>query len=637
MIMKKITRIWILCLCIILLFVSIPVSAQSKEVSILFTHDLHSYIDPNDQNSESVGGFARIKTIIDQKKSEDLNTMVLDAGDFSMGTLYQSVFSLEAIELRLLGLMGFDATTLGNHEFDYGSDGLSDMLSAAIQSGDPLPRLVESNIDWQNSEGQYTQKLKETLEKFGSVEYFVLEKGNVKAAIFGLMGESSASYAPTSGLTFFDISESAKKIIETIKKNEEGIDIIIALSHSGTDIDKNRSEDEILAKNVPGIDVIISGHSHTYLEEPIVIGDTLIVSAGEYGKKIGELSMKQNDQGRWQLENYSLIPINDSIPEDPEFVEIIENFKDKRQEYLDLFGFDSYDQVLAKNPITFTDQMSMFSENWEQPLGNLISDAYRYIVKEAEGENYIPVTTAIVPLGVIRTSLPEGDITVEDVYSMLSLGNGPDHISGYPLVSVYLTGAELKSVAEIDASVSPLMNVARLYWSGISSHFNPNRMLFNRVVEVKIVDDSGNYQDLEDDQLYRIVTGLYSARMLGAVEAQSFGLLKVKPKDAAGNPITDFDQSVLKDQNGREIKEWFAVTQYLASFAKENGISVIPDRYAAQENRKVVDRSKNIFDLIKKPNKIFVIVLLILILLVGIIYLLIRILMKVIKRLRRTR
>ncbi len=154
---------------------------------------------------------------------------------------------------------------------------------------------------------------------------------------------------------------------------------------------------------------------------------------------------------------------------------------------------------------------------------------------------------------------------------------------------------------------------------------------------MKIVDDIGNYQDLEDDQLYRIVTGLYSARMLGAVEAQSFGLLKVKPKDAAGNPITDFDQSVLKDQNGREIKEWFAVTQYLASFAKENGISVIPDRYAAQENRKVVDRSKNIFDLIKKPNKIFVIVLLILILLVGIIYLLIRILMKVIKRLRRTR
>ena len=635
--MKKLTRIWILCLCSILLFVSIPVSAQSKELSILFTHDLHSYIDSNDQNSESIGGFARIKTIIDQKKSEDSNTLVLDAGDFSMGTLYQSVFSQEAVELRLLGLMGFDATTLGNHEFDYGSDGLSEMLSTAIESGDPLPHLLESNIDWQNSDGQYTQMLKDAMQKYGSAAYIVLEKGNVKAAIFGLMGESSASYAPTCGLTFFDITESAKNTIEKIKKNEEGIDIIIALSHSGTDVDKNRSEDEILAKNVPEIDVIISGHSHTYLDEPIAIGDTLIVSAGEYGKKIGDLSLQQDDQGRWIPVNYSLIPIDDSVTEDAEFTNIIEKFRDKRQEYLDLFGFSSYDQVLAKNPISFTDQTSMFSENWEQPLGNLISDAYRYTVKEAEGANYVPVTASFIPLGVIRTSLPEGDISVEDVYSMLSLGIGPDHISGYPLVSVYLTGAELKSVAEIDASVSPLMNVARLYWSGISSRFNPNRMLFNRVVDVKIVDDNGNLQELENDRLYRIVTGLYSARMLGAVEAQSFGLLKLKPKDAAGNLITDFDQAVLKDRNGKEIKEWFAVTEYLSSFTKENGISVIPDRYAAPENRKVVDFSKNIFDLVKKPNKIFLIVLVVLLLLIGFIYLLIRILMKVIKKLRKSR
>lgn len=634
--MKKISRLWILFFCLILLLTNLPVSAQSKELSILFTHDLHSYIDSKKQNSESVGGFARIKTIINQKKSEASNTLVLDAGDFSMGTLYQAVYSTEAIELRLLGLMDFDATTLGNHEFDYGSDGLSAMLTAAIQSGDPLPKLIEANIDWQNSDGQYTQQLKETLGKYGSSDYVVLEKGDVKAAVFGLMGESSASYAPTSGLTFFDISEAAKSIVEKINKNEEGIDIIIALSHSGTDSDKSSSEDEILAKNVPGIDVIISGHSHTILEKPILIGNTMIVSAGEYGQKMGHISLQQNDQGRWLTKNYSLIPVDESVEEDPEFLNTIEKFKSMRQEYLDLFGFDSYDQILSHNNISFTDQKSMYTENWEQPLGNLISDAYRYTVQEAEGANYIPITASFAPLGVIRTSLPEGDVTVEDVYSMLSLGIGPDHISGYPLVSVYLTGAELKSVAEIDASVSTLMNVARLYWSGIRSNFNPNRILFNRVLEVKIIDENGDSQELDDDKLYRVVTGLYSARMLSAVEAQSFGLLKLKPKDSAGNPIFDFDQSILKDQNGREIKEWFAVTKFLSSFPKENGISVIPDRYAATEDRKVVDTSRNIFALLKKPNKISLIILGIFLILIGIIYLLVRIFIKLIKRLRKS-
>lgn len=620
----------------LLLFISFfSVGAQEKDLTVLFTHDLHSYIESTTQGTDESGGFAKIKTLIDQVKSESPDTLVVDAGDFSMGTLYQSVFSEEAIELRLLGMMGYDATTLGNHEFDYASNGLAKMLLTAKESGDPLPKILESNIDWENSTGEYTQMLKDALNAYGFAEYTVIEIGGIRAAIFGIMGEASASYAPTSGLTFFDATESAKATIEKIKANED-VDIIIALSHSGTDTDKDKSEDEILAKNVPDIDLIISGHSHTVLDQPIIIGNTMIASCGEYGKNLGKIILTPNSDGRWSLAGYELIPVDNSVTADPKMLEIIGKFKDLRQDYLDKFGFESYDQVLAESPFSFLDQPSMYTGEIEQPLGNLISDAYIYTVKEAEAENYVPVDISVVPLGVIRSSFEKGEITVEDAYSTLSLGIGPDGLSGYPLVSVYLTGQELKSIAEIDASLTVLMSGVRLYWSGMYSRINPNRMLLNRVVDVKMMTEDGNFKEIEDNKLYRVVTGMYSAQMLGAVEALSYSLLKLTPKDTDGNPITDFDQSIIHDQNGREIKEWFALAEYLGSFEQKNGVPIIPDRYSKPEGRKILDNSKNIFDLIKKPNTISLIIGCAVLLLIGLILLIIRLIRKIIQKIRKT-
>ncbi len=133
-------------------------------------------------------------------------------------------------------------------------------------------------------------------------------------------------------------------------------------------------------------------------------------------------------------------------------------------------------------------------------------------------------------------------------------------------------------------------------------------MLLNGVVDVKMMTEDGNFKEIEDNKLYRVVTGMYSAQMLGAVEALSYSLLKLTPKDTDGNPITDFDQSIIHDQNGREIKEWFALAEYLGSFEQKNGVPIIPDRYSKPEGRKILDNSKNIFDLIKKPNTISLII-----------------------------
>ena len=625
----------------ILFFSSLTAFAQDTEsatADIVFTHDMHSYIDPVQVNENGVlvekGGFARIKTIIDSVKKQNENTFVLDGGDFSMGTLYQSVFSEKALELRLLGLMGYQATTIGNHEFDYRSDGLAKMLDAAKASNDPLPMIVQSNINWEASQGEYTEMLHKSMENYGVKKYAIIQAGDLKAAVFGLMGKEAASYAPTSGLIFDDIVESSKEIVNEIKKNEN-VDLIIALSHSGTNSDPKSSEDEILAKEVPEIDVIISGHSHTYMDNPILIGDTAVVSAGEYGRFVGNLKLSKKENNRWKVDQFTPIPVDESIEPDPDLQKTIDRYRESLNSYIQLFGFDSYNQIIARNPYPFDSVQALYKDPVDNPLGNLISDSYVYEIKKVEGENYIPVDVAIVPVGIIRSTLNQGDIHVRDAYEILSLGIGEDGISGYPLINVYLTGAELRMVAEIDASLSDLMSGTKLYWSGLYSEFNPHRMILNRVVDVKLIGEDGSLKDLDDKKLYRVVAGLYSGQMLGAVESMSKGLLQLKPKDKDGNPLEGFSSVIIKNQSGMEVKEWYAFADYLSSFEKTDGISTIPAKYAKSEGRKVINDSTDLKDILRNPSAPFLKVAGILLLAILIIVLVIILLVKLIRRITR--
>src|SRR5699024_2523940 len=141
--------------------------------------------------------------------------------------------------------------------------------------------------------------LKDAMDTYGVLPYDIIEKGGVKIGVIGLLGEDAASNAPMSGVTFDDNVETAKKTVEILQK--EGVDMIIASSHSGTSTKKKVSEDEVLAKEVPEIDVIISGHTHTTLPEPIIAGDTVIGSSGEYGEYLGKMDLVQKDDGRWDL------------------------------------------------------------------------------------------------------------------------------------------------------------------------------------------------------------------------------------------------------------------------------------------------------------------------------------------------
>ena len=623
--------------------VTVKAADDTKQIDVLFTHDTHSHLDSfstivNGEQKE-VGGFAKIKTLINEKKKEDPDTLILDGGDFSMGTLIQTVYDTEAAELRMLGYLGYDVTTFGNHEFDYRSQGLANMLKAAKSSGETLPEIVVCNVDWDSMEkaglndGQ--KQIQSAFETYGVKDYVMVQKGDVKIAVVGVFGKDALECAPTCELSFKDPVEAVKKTVEEIKKNEEA-DMIACVSHGGTWEDESKSEDELLAKAVPDLDLIISGHTHSELQEAIQHGNTYIVSCGEYGRNLGSLSMTQNSDGRWDLSSYELIPVSEDVKADKVTQERIDALMDTVDtNYLADFGY-TRKEVLAQNDVEFNSLEEMGTEHKELNLGDIMADAYVYAVENSEYYDGDPVDVAVVPSGTVRDTYIKGDITVEDVFNSFSLGIGKDGVAGYPLINAYLTGKELKLVAEVDASISDFMTTARLYCSGLNFTYNPHRMILNKVTDCYLTRADGERTEIEDDKLYHVVTDLYTGQMLGSVMKMSYGLLSLEPKDKDGNPIENLEDHAVMEGN-KELKAWDAIARYMQSFddADGDGIANVSEYYATTHDRKVVDDSKNILDLVKKPNKFTAIIVCIGLIIIIIIVLVVSLIRKIVRKSRK--
>ena len=615
-------------------------AVPGQQVDILFTHDTHSHLDPFtslvDGQETETGGFARTNTLIKEQRAKNPDTLVIDGGDFSMGTLIQTVFESQAAELRLLGYMGCDVTTFGNHEYDFRSKGLANMLTSATGSGDPLPALVVCNVDWDAmeaaglTEGQ--QRLKDAFACADVRDYTIVQKGDVRIAVVGVFGKDALACAPTCELKFKDPIEAVKATVARIKATEDP-DMLVCVSHSGTWEDAKKSEDELLAKAVPELDLILSGHTHTEIQQPICHGSTYVVSCGEYGRNLGSISLRQKADGRWELADYALLPITADVPADADTQQRIDRFMDTVDtDYLAQFGYTK-DQVLAENDVVFSLLKDLGDVHTEHNLGDILSDAYIYAVKNADDYDGQPVDVAVVPSGTVRDTYARGDITVEQVFNSFSLGIGADGVPGYPLISVWLTGKELKTAAEIDASVSDLMTTARLYSSGLNFTYNPHRLPLNKVTDVYLEQD-GQRVELEDDKLYRVIADLYSGQMLSAVTKMSYGILSIVPKYPDGTPIEDFEDVIITE-NGRELKAWDAIARYMASFEDTdgNGVPNVPEYYRTLHDRKVVETSRSPAALLKKPNRftaLFAALIAVAVLLVAGVVLLIR---KLVRRL----
>ena len=618
----------------VLLLVSLvlPAYADSAEpkVTIMFTHDLHSHLLPaNDEMGESYGGYARLKTAIDAVKAQDPNAILVDGGDFSMGSLFQTIYATDASELRLMGALGYDVTTFGNHEYDYRASGLVSMLNAALDSGEKLPQIVQANYlpPVEGSEG-YDETAKaawDALNRYGVKPYTVIERGGVNFAMFGILGKDSDSCAPMSGMVLQDPIETAKAVVAQIETEVPEPRVIVALSHSGLWPDPEKSEDELLAVGVDGIDLIVSGHTHSTLDAPLQVNGTYIVSCGEYSKNLGVVQLVLGDDGV-ELYDYTLIPIDDTVSENASVQKTVEDFKVQvEKNYLSKFDDWGYDTVLAYNPYQFGSQDSM-NEHKESALGNLIADSYVYAVKQAEGDAYETVDFAVTAKGVVRESLAVGDITVEGAFNVESLGIGPDEVAGYPLLSVYLTGKDLKNAFEVDASVVPLSSSAQLFFSGATFTFNPNRMIFNKVTDCALVREDGTLEEIDDEKLYRVVTGLYSGQMLGWVRGLSYGLLEVTPRYADGTPVEDFEDCIIYNADGMEVKEWYAIASYLQS------MGTVSEDYADLQGRKIIDNSKNPIALLKNANWITLLVLAIVLLVIVLVVVIVRVIVKKVKK-----
>ena len=614
------------------LYVPAFAADMDNTTTILFTNDLHSHLLASSQEGGGeYGGYGRLMTVIRQQKEKYPDAILVDGGDFAMGSLFQTAYTTSALELRIMGAMGFDATVFGNHEFDYLPKGLASMLNAAVASGDKLPAIVNANYlpPEKGTEGytEDTALVVEAFENYGVKDYILLERGGVHFAIIGLFGVDADACAPNSGMVLHDIAQKAQEAVDAATaecKQMYGVEpIVVALSHTGTS--GGQGEDYDLAMAVNGIDVIISGHTHTLLEEAIVANNTYIVSAAEYGKYLGVLQLRYNAAGATKLVDYELIPIDETVEEDAEIGALVENFKaDVENNYLANYGM-GFDQVLLTNEYKFDKVRDVYNYAHESTLCNVFSDAYKWAVEQTTGKK---VDAALTASGVIRESIPLGEVTVSDIFNAASLGVGTEG----ELVQIYLTGADLMSALEVDASVYPLMHSAQLFYSGVEYSFNTNRMIFNKIDYAMLRNADGTLAPIEKDKMYSVVCGMYMAQMLGNVESTSMGLVSIVPRDENGNALTvpDLVDYVVRDEAGVPLKEWYAIASYLDQMEDD----VMDPHYADVDGRKVVYSSWNPVKLLRNANMFTYILLGVLLVLLALIVLIIRGVRRLVKRVK---
>jgi 5'-nucleotidase / UDP-sugar diphosphatase len=568
--------------------------AARERLVILFTHDLHSYCLPERVAAPKGpaverGGYAKLLSLI-RENQEDGRTLLVDAGDFSMGTLFHTTFMTEAAELRLMAAMGYDVMTFGNHDFDFHPDGLAKSLRKARDREKKLPVMVASNVVF-SPDGKGDGNLKEAFQEYPVVPYTVIERRGVKIGLFGILGkDAQVDTHFAKPVTFGDPVKTSKQMV-TLLKDKEKVDVVVCLSHSGTSKVKKDSEDENLARAVPDIDVIISGHTHTVLSKPIITGKTLIVSAGSYGAHLGRLAVDYEKGAGVTLAGYELIPVTKDIPDDPDLAsEIAAYRKDVDKGYLAAYNSRG-DQVIAESAFDMETLDYAQAHPGETGVGDMITDAFRFTVEKAEGPHSEPIDIALEPLGVIRDSFLKGPITVADIFRALSLGLGTDGDPGYPLVAYYITGKELKDLLEVETTVGKMKNDAHLQFSGVNFSFNPHRIPFDRVTSIQVRNPKGAYEPVDPEKRYRICMNYYTAQMVGYVRNASYGLLSITPRDREGRPVTDARQVIIDADaiapGVQEIKEWVALAEYMKSFAdlNGNGIPEIPARYRQPEGR----------------------------------------------------
>ncbi|MEX0944639.1 MAG: bifunctional metallophosphatase/5'-nucleotidase, partial [Balneolaceae bacterium] len=575
--------------------------------TILHTNDEHSHLIPHpaiddhpDRINSAIGGFARlagaIHEIRNQKESIGEPVLLLSGGDILGGPVFGWLPLMEGVaaEISLFHLLGYDAVTIGNHEFDYGADVFAGYLKTA-----GYPDANEKTIIL----GSNTRPPAEhPLSEVGIQNRFIKELPNgLKLGVFGLIGYDAINKTAFPGpVEFDDPIETAKKMVEELI--HEGADILISVNHSGV------KEDRLLAEAVPEIDVIVGGHSHTPLYEPIIVGKTVIVQAGSYLSYLGQLELEWLTQEKrvsvlnhesatpfLKLLDSTVIP-NEVVAEEVERIEWLLN--DWIAVLTDQTIIDIRQPVAGSK---FTIEGGRFQR--ETPMGNYITDAMRYSAERVTGKN---VDIAVQASGAIRSNIKpgveewsEGKISFYDLIMSTGLGSGDDGLPGYPMVSFYLTESEVHKALEGSVLLSELRdNAYFLQFSGLSAAYDPDRAVllkipfsdkpiptYRSVLSVSLDEGDDTFRSISSnsDELIHVVTDKYVAGFLPQI-GEILPQLIIQLKDESGHPI-ELDDTVIME-NDRQLKVWQAVLDYTLSHqVRMLDLPEIPERYETTENR----------------------------------------------------
>ena len=624
--MTRISRILVIA---ILLYPAL-LFAEEKLLTIIHTNDLHSHLlgfSPNIDytplrtgDDQTVGGWARIAAVIKSEKTTRANpTLVLDAGDFLMGSLFHMVAREEALELGLMKEMGYDVITLGNHEFDLTPHGLARILNSAYQKGG-MPQIVFSNPIFHPANTE-DNTLEDSFKKGIVKPYIIKEIQGIRIGIFGIFGKDAAEVSPFARpMKFRDPIETSREMVKTLREKEK-TDLVICLSHGGLRENKSFSEDDRLAKEVPGIDLIVGGHSHTKLKNPLMVNQTMIVQAGGHGEYVGVLDLAY-ENGKMKLKGYKLVEIDDSIQADEKIQKKVESYFGLINERVLKKENLSFHKVLAK-----TDFDIRFA-NDESNLGNLIADSIRWEINRIDYDRNDPVTKVVVAIesnGMIRDDLLKGKtgkVAVCDLFRTVPLGfSRGDDTMGYPLITCYFYAHEIKKLMEVVTSIYPKKGSNFfLQVSGLKFKYNPNRVIFDRVTEISLGSEEEGYKPLDysesNKNLYRTATNVYNATFISYVGRFTYGTLDIVPKDRNGNPMVTrtpganpFDLllslrvDIDKEKSGiQELKEWVALMDYVRDFPDKNrdGFPDIPEKYRGKLGRIVKETSWNPISLLSR-------------------------------------
>lgn len=451
---KKITNF------IIIFFLSFQITSEVKELTILHTNDLHAHLFPRIapwiSESRKIGGFANLATLVKQEKRLNPNSILIDAGDYFSGPYISTLTKGEAV-IKSMNFLGIDAACIGNHEFDHGWD---NMLIQIEKANFPI---LNGNLFFEGTD-----------QLVWDNPYIILERDDLKIGIIGLHGKfafyDTINFKMTEGIEARDEEEYLRKYIKELKPKT---DIIILAVHQGmpgrqssiglTDVERNLYKDILLARNVPGVDIIVTGHAHQGTEKALVSNGTIIVSTNAYSTELGKLQIKYDTEKEMIIShsNQLITIFDDVLEDDQDMLREINYWQDEVD-------------VIASLPVTSTAEKLVRAYGEESNMGNLFADAIKAFDER--------IDIAIVNSGALRQDIEAGLVTKGDLISAFPFPN--------TVVITKLKGSQVKKIFDHAAGMTNgILQVSE----NVKYSFIPGNTAQNIAINGELLSDNQEY------------------------------------------------------------------------------------------------------------------------------------------------